>query len=75
LLPAIVMGVLGAIAAVLVTKAPRISRRGKAYINKLQARYIRLKAGISGLTQTIDDSALIFAVALFGLGTLEGRKC
>ncbi|HLH52440.1 MAG TPA: TIGR04222 domain-containing membrane protein, partial [Verrucomicrobiae bacterium] len=39
----IVMGVLGAIAAVLVTKAPRISRRGKAYINKLQARYVRLK--------------------------------
>ena len=68
----IFMGVLGAIAAVLVTKAPRISRRGKAYINKLQARYIQLKAGISGLTQAIDDSALIFAVALFGLRTLQG---
>jgi uncharacterized protein (TIGR04222 family) len=68
----IAMGVLGAIAAVLAARAPRISRRGKTYIEKLQARYIRLKAGISGLTQAVDESALIFAVALFGMATLEG---
>jgi uncharacterized protein (TIGR04222 family) len=68
----IAMGFLGALGAVLATKAPRISRRGKAYIAKLQARYARLKSGISGLTHAIDDSALIFAVALFGMGTLEG---
>jgi len=68
----ILMGVLGALAAVLVCRAPRISRRGKAYIDKLQTRYLHLKSGLSDLTRTVDDSALIFAVALFGLGTLAG---
>jgi uncharacterized protein (TIGR04222 family) len=68
----IFMGIFGAIAAVMAAKAPRISRRGKAYIKTLQGRYSRLKAGFSGLTQTVDESALIFAVALFGIGTLEG---
>jgi hypothetical protein len=68
----IAMGILGTIAAVAVSKAPRISRRGKAYLGKLQIRYSRLKAGISGLTQAVDDSSLIFAVALFGIPALEG---
>jgi len=68
----IAMAVFGTVAAVLVCKAPRISRRGKAYISKLQARYSRLKAGITRLTQAVDDSALIFAVALFGISALEG---
>ena len=68
----IVMGVLGTVAAVAVSKAPRMSRRGKAYIEKLQRRYSRLKAGISGLTHAVDDSTLIFAVALFGMAALVG---
>lgn len=68
----IVMAILGTVAAVLVSRAPRISRRGKAYVEKLQTRYSRLKSGITGLTHAIDDSGLIFAVALFGIPALEG---
>ena len=68
----IAMGVFGIVAAVLVSRAPRISRRGKAYLERLQTRYGWLKSGISGLTHAIDDSALIFAVALFGMPALEG---
>ena len=68
----IVMVILGTVAAMAVTRVPRISRRGRAYIQELQARYSRLKYGITGLTQAIDDSGLIFAVALFGIATLRG---
>jgi uncharacterized protein (TIGR04222 family) len=68
----VVMLILGTVGAILVSKAPRISRRGKAYIEKLRVRYSRLKVGLTGLTHAIDDPALIFAVALFGITTLEG---
>ena len=68
----IFLGFLGTIAAVLVCQAPRVSRRGKLYLKKLQDRYYRLKSGLQGLTHAVDDTGLIFAVALFGLTVLKG---
>ena len=68
----IVMAIIGTIAAMVVTRVPRMSRRGRAYIQELQVRYSRLKYGLTGLSQPIDDSGLIFAVALFGIATLRG---
>lgn len=68
----IVMGILGTIFLLVLIKAPRISRRGRVYLQKLQARYSRLKYEIIGLTHPVDESGLIFAVALFGFSVLQG---
>jgi uncharacterized protein (TIGR04222 family) len=66
------MAIVGVVLVALASTAPRISRRGKAYLARLRDRYARLKHGISSLNQPVDDSALVFAVALFGLPALEG---
>lgn len=68
----IIMLILGTVAVIFVSRVPRVSRRGRVYIEKLKVRYYRLKVGLSGLTHAIDDSGLIFAVALFGIPVLEG---
>lgn len=68
----IVMLILGTFAAFTVIRTPRVSRRGKAYLEKLKIRYSRLKVGITGLTHAIDDTGFVFAVALFGIAALEG---
>jgi uncharacterized protein (TIGR04222 family) len=68
----IIMAILGIAAVIFVSRTPRMSRRGKAYVEKLQKRYSRLRNGITGLTYAIDDSGLIFAVALFGITALKG---
>ncbi len=67
-----VIAILGIFAVRFVTRTPRVSRRGKAYIQKLQTRYSRLKYEIIGLTNAVDESGLIFAVALFGIPVLQG---
>ncbi|HEX3627150.1 MAG TPA: TIGR04222 domain-containing membrane protein [Verrucomicrobiae bacterium] len=68
----VIMAIFGIIAVFLVSRAPRMSRRGKSYLAKQRARYFRLKSEISRLAHPIDDSGLIFAVALFGISTLNG---
>lgn len=67
-----IMAVIGVFAVLIVMRTPRVSRRGKAYLQKLQIRYSRLRYEIIGLTRAIDESGLIFAVALFGIPVLQG---
>jgi len=67
----IIMGIAGIVAAGFICQAPRVSRRGRNYIERLQTRYGRLKNSITGLTSAVDDSALVYAVAIYGISALE----
>lgn len=68
----ILLGTVG-VAVVTAGSSPgRLSRRGRAYVQRLQERYQGLRARLRNLDQSVDDTGLVYAVALFGFAVLEG---
>lgn len=80
-----VMGVVGVVLLVKVCRAPRLSRRGRAYLEKLQLAFERLRyhpaaaapasaAHAAGATAHAFDPSLLLMVGVFGVGALAGTQ-
>jgi len=84
----VVMGVVGLVVLGVACRVPRLSQKGKAYLERLQLAFERLKAqAVSRPANTLSitptaagasaaagaaDPTLLLAVGLFGVGTLAG---
>lgn len=68
----ILLGILGVALVTAGSNPGRLSRRGRAYVQRLQERYQGLRSRLRNLDQSVDDTGLVFAVALFGFAVLEG---
>ncbi len=68
----ILMGLLSLVPLVLVCRTPRISSRGRAYLERLQLAFDRLKGRAASLAQGGVDPNLLLLVGLFGVGVLAG---
>jgi uncharacterized protein (TIGR04222 family) len=68
----VVLGIIGTAAVIAGSDPGRLSRRGRTYVKRLQERFQGLRTQLSRLDQSVDDTGLVFAVALFGFAALEG---
>lgn len=67
----VIMGIVGFVFARKVSRASRLSRRGKTYLKRLQAKLEGGKAAIHGV-EGVGDANFALMVALFGFSLLAG---
>jgi uncharacterized protein (TIGR04222 family) len=70
----IIMGILALLLLLLlgVGGVPRLSHKGRQYLERAQLAFERLKERVARLPQAVADHTLLLLVGLFGLGVLAG---
>lgn len=63
----IALGILSVIVLLLVCRPPRVTKRGKSYLDRLQNSFQQLKG-----SSNCDDTTMLILVALFGATVLQG---
>lgn len=68
----IIMGIVGLVLLFKICRPPRLSSRGKVYLERLQRAFEKLKERISAATTEVADQTFLLLVGLFGVGVLAG---
>ena len=68
----IVLGIAGAIAVMVAARLPRLTRQGKAYLDRLCLAFENWPARIASSPDAAADPAAVMAIALLGLPALAG---
>ena len=68
----IVMGVISIISLIWMCQSPRLTSRGRAYLEKIQLALERLKDRAASVSSASADPSLLLLAAVFGIGVLDG---
>lgn len=70
----IILGILALLVLAVVCVPPRLSRRGKIYLEELQGAFGQLKDRVSTLAASPDESAWPVLVGVYGIAALTGTE-
>ena len=68
----IVMGVISIISLIWMCQSPRLTSRGRAYLERIQLALERLKDRAASVSSASADPSLLLLAAVFGIGVLAG---
>ena len=68
----VALGIAGMIAVLIAARLPRLSRQGKAYLDRLGLAFEDWPARIVGSPDAVAEPAAVMAIALLGLPALAG---